>query len=102
MSTFLPTNQLIALRYLSGLMEANARMIGAKVCAERGDGNGGSNIIAVGGVLAGLLRKRGWASYMPDLHAWRITRAGRAVLAEQDAPAASALPTAKDGDTNGR
>lgn len=62
------------LQYLDPLMEANSRMIGEMIAA------GNENPARVGGAVAGRLYKRGLVTYLFDLHAWRITVAGRDAL----------------------
>lgn len=68
----------IVLKYLSPLMEANAKMIGEEVI--RHGLKGGSNYVAVGGAICGRLKKLGLVTYLPDLNAWRITHSGRDAL----------------------
>lgn len=75
----LTNREVIVLRYLSQLMEANAKMIGEEVLTYKL--KGGSNYSAVGGAICGRLRKRGLVTFLPDLNAWRITRAGREAIA---------------------
>lgn len=74
----------IVLRYLSPLMEANARMIGEHVLQH--GLRGGSNVSAVGAAVCGRLRKRGLVTFLPDLNAWRITATGRAMINPVDDP----------------
>lgn len=64
------------LRYLERCMEANSRMLGERLVA------GDENPAKVGGAVAGRLHKRNLVSYLYDLHAWRITAAGREALAD--------------------
>ncbi len=69
-----------ALQYLDGLMEATSAMIGERIAT------GGENPARVGGAVAGRLYRRNprLVTYLFDLHAWRITAAGRAARAESD------------------
>ncbi|MGY3582342.1 hypothetical protein ACVIGB_000734 [Bradyrhizobium sp. USDA 4341] len=74
----------LCLQFLSeGRMEANARQIGQHVYANLFDRRGGgSNFAAIGAAICGRLRKRGLVMFLPDLAAWRITKAGREAQAE--------------------
>ena len=71
------------LLYLDLLMEANAAMIGRSIIEQCGIQNEGSGYAAVGAGVAGSLRRRGFVTRLPDLAAWRITRAGREALAQK-------------------
>lgn len=71
----------LCLRYLDQLMEADAFTIGRYVRTNILDPKtGGSNLSAIGGAVAGRLRKRGLVTFLPDLKAWRITASGREAL----------------------
>jgi hypothetical protein len=73
----LTTREQICLEFLSmGLMEATSHQIGKAIYA-RMNGNGGSNLTAIGANVVGRLRPRGLVMFLSDLNAWRITKAGR-------------------------
>lgn len=76
MTTLTPA-QVECLRYLNGLMEATANMVGRYV-RMKDLGFGGYS--ACGAGILSSLRKRKLVAYLPDLKAWRITRVGRAIL----------------------
>ena len=74
----------LCLEYLDHLMEAKACSIGRFIydAQSRYDG---SNFSAIGAAVVGRLRKQGLVLYLPDLHAWRISRAGREQISKQNA-----------------
>lgn len=74
----------LALQFLNdGRMEATAYQIGQHIYANLYDRrSGGSNLLAIGAAVCGRLKKQGLVTYLLDLAAWRITRAGRAALAQ--------------------
>jgi hypothetical protein len=74
----------LCLQFLSdGRMEATAGQIGEHVYANLFDRRGGgSNYSAIGAAVCGRLRKQGLVTFLPDLAAWRITKAGRAAQDE--------------------
>jgi hypothetical protein len=77
----LSEGEALCLSYLDDLMEADASMLGRYVYTNRLDpAKHGSNLSAVGGAIAGRLRKRGLVTFIADLKAWRITKAGRDIL----------------------
>ena len=68
------------LKYLSGLMEANAVMIGI-VIAEATDSTS-RNYRAIAARTIGSLRKKSWILRVRELNAWQITMSGRTALEE--------------------
>lgn len=78
----LTSNEIAALAYLTDKMEAYAVSIGKAVIAARTRRRGGSNYASVGAAVCRSLRRFGLTTYLPDLHAWRITAAGREELAD--------------------
>jgi hypothetical protein len=72
----------LCLQFLNdGRMEATAHQIGQHVYAGLFDRrSGGSNLPAIGAAVCGRLRKRGLVTFLPDLRAWRITKAGREAI----------------------
>lgn len=78
--TYLSENEEICLRFLSmGVMEANSRMLGEEIIRRR-TSRGGSNYAFLGANAAGRLKRRGLIHRLPDLNAWRISKAGREYL----------------------
>lgn len=75
--------------YLSPLMEANAAMVGEQVIKFQQRDQGTPikpkrSPISVAAPLLGQLRRMGFVTYLRDLHAWRITAAGRAALKDAE------------------
>ena len=71
----------LCLDYLNDKMEADAFQLGRYIYANLVDPkSGGSNLPTIGGAVCGRLRKQGLVMFLPDLHAWRITKAGREAL----------------------
>jgi hypothetical protein len=69
----------LCLQFLDPLLSADAYSIGRYIFANQLE-PAGSNLSAIGAAVAGRLRKRGLVTYLPDIEAWRITRAGRDAL----------------------
>lgn len=70
------------LAYLTDKMEASGRMIGEALVPVCGGGRSPRGYAIVGNNVARrLMFERGFTTYLPDLKAWRITRAGRYALA---------------------
>lgn len=77
----LSPRQMICLRYLTDKMEANAHMIGEHILGNHSvSQKNHAQVSAIGGQAARYLRSLGFVTYLPDLKAWRITKAGRAAL----------------------
>lgn len=72
-------NEMACLRFLADKMEATALMVGDALWKHRGMVTG--NLSTSGANVLVALRKRGFVTYLPDLKAWRITAAGRTILA---------------------
>lgn len=69
----------LVLQFLDGRMEANTRQIGTHLVGR--PSVRGSNYVAVGAAVCARLRRQGFVMKLPELNAWRITRAGREALA---------------------
>ncbi len=76
----LTTREQIVLEFLAtGRMEATSFQIGKEIYG-RMNGEGGSNLTAIGANVVRRLRVRGLIMFLNDLGAWRITRRGREAL----------------------
>ena len=69
--------------YLRPLMEANARMIGEHLCGQPAGSRGNRSVLAVGSAAVRGLRAKGLVYRLPELNAWRLTAAGRALKVVQ-------------------
>lgn len=73
------TAERIALDHLSYKMEDSAFNVGkAIILHPRNDRTGGYQAVGIGILIS--LRKKGFVTRLPELRAWRITKAGREVL----------------------
>lgn len=74
----------LVLEYLEHKMEDSATNVGRAIIAGTNDRSGGYQAVGTGVLVA--MCKLGLVARLPELRAWRITRAGR-----------SALSNSKDG-----
>lgn len=79
-------DDLKCLHYLSDKMEATGEMIGEAIAPGRATSPRGYAMIGNGVARRLWLDDRHLTTYLVDLHAWRITAAGREFLAEAQAP----------------
>lgn len=79
MADTLTQREIIALDYLTGVMEANAATIGKTILAKYTVKKAGSNLSSIGATVAMRLRRRGLV--VRNELGWRITQKGRGELA---------------------
>lgn len=75
--TLSPLEQ-ICLDYLSDKMEVTSTMLG------RGINPHSKNPTGLGAAALGRLRRKGFVMRLPELNAWRLTKAGRELVSQSN------------------